>query len=110
MSDLIIGEVLHGLRLNSWHEAADLIEQQQAEINALKTHVERFCEKIEEYHSEDVAAEDALNDLAVLLADTPCQSIVDHDRELLTRFAQFLNERCDLHVASMVRPFLEQEK
>ena len=38
------------------------------------------------------------------------QAQTNHDRELLTRFAQFLNERCDLHVASMVRPFLEQEK
>ena len=34
----------------------------------------------------------------------------DHARELINRFTQFLNERCDLHVANMVRPFLEQEK
>lgn len=33
-----------------------------------------------------------------------------HDTELLNRFAQFLNERCDLHVANMVRPFMEQDK
>ena len=37
-------------------------------------------------------------------------SLVDHDKQLLTRFAKYLNEHCDLHVENMVRPFLEGEQ
>lgn len=33
----------------------------------------------------------------------------ERDKQLLTRFAQFLNKRCDLNVANMVRPFMEGE-
>ena len=47
MSDLIIAEVLHGLRLNSWHEAADLIEQLQQRIAELEQHNNELAATVE---------------------------------------------------------------
>lgn len=85
MSDLMC-ERLRSTNLSITNEAADLIEQLQQRNAELAAHVERLCEKITEYHSEDVAAEDALNDLAVIVADIPNQSLAERDAEDVEKF------------------------
>lgn len=44
------------------------------------------------------------------LAATVERLRADNSKELLNQFAQYLNERCDLNVSNMVRPFMEDRE
>lgn len=99
-------------------EAADLIEQLQqrnAELEQREQELTATVERLRDAakHVLNIHGIENIDGIRVLshaVRKTPQQNLAEHDKELLTRFAQFLNERCDLHVANMVRPFLEQDK
>lgn len=84
----------------SWYRRGD-------ERDALKATVARLKKMAASWRGKAI---DDVTPLIFAIEKAPQQNLSDHDKELLTRFTNYLNERCDLHVQNMVRPFLEREK
>lgn len=73
-------------------EIIDLIEQQQAEIDTLKAHVERLREALAKCHDEHIDHYVSCDDVKSALDATPQQSLAEHDAELITKFIYKLVE------------------
>lgn len=86
-----------------------LAESEQRNQELLAT-VERLLELTDRCEcNNESCRECSIHKEACLICENQIQNLAEHDKELLSRFTKYLNERCDLHVQNMVRPFLDKD-